>query len=112
MSRLLLAVLVAAVSAPAFAAERQPDLARGNQVFQYWCSNCHGSGNGKPGTVALAAKYKGERPALLEQRTDLPADLTKFFVRQGVSIMPFFRKTEISDAELDDLGAYLARNTK
>jgi len=25
--------------------------------------------------------------------------------------MPQFRKTEISDAELDALGAYLARNT-
>ena len=26
--------------------------------------------------------------------------------------MPFFRKTEISDADLDALAAYLARNNK
>jgi hypothetical protein len=29
-------------------------------------------------------------------------------VRTGVSVMPFFRKTEISDAELDALSKYLA----
>lgn len=38
--------------------------------------------------------------------------MTKTFVRQGVSVMLFFRKTEISDADLDALAAYLARNTK
>ena len=36
--------------------------------------------------------------------------MTKFFVRKGVSIMPFFRKTEVTDADLDALAAYLARN--
>jgi hypothetical protein len=30
-------------------------------------------------------------------------------VRYGVSVMPFFRRTEISDTELAALGAYLAR---
>jgi mono/diheme cytochrome c family protein len=81
----------------------------GQQLYQYWCWNCHGEGAGKPGTQALAAKYKGSRPAILDQRTDLTPALTKFFVRKGVSIMPFFRKTEISDAQLNTLAAYLAR---
>ena len=82
----------------------------GKQVYQYWCWNCHGEGAGKPGTAALTAKYKGSKPAILDQRTDLTPALTKLFVRKGVSIMPFFRKTEISDAQLDSLAAYLARN--
>ncbi len=30
------------------------------------------------------------------------------FVRTGVSVMPFFRKTEISDKDLGDLGNYLS----
>jgi mono/diheme cytochrome c family protein len=30
------------------------------------------------------------------------------FVRNGVKIMPPFRKTEISDKELSDIGAYLS----
>lgn len=76
----------------------------------YWCWNCHGEGVGKPGTQALLAKYKGSKPAILDQRIDLIPPVTKAFVRKGVSIMPFFRKTEVSDAQLDDIAAYLARN--
>ena len=49
---------------------------------------------------------------MLSERTDLTPAVTKIFVRKGVSIMPFFRKTEISDADLDAIGAYLARNNK
>lgn len=85
---------------------------RGKEVYQYWCWNCHGTGAGKPGTIALQAKYKGTRPADLEQRMDLIPAVTKAFVRNGISIMPRSRKTEISDADLDALAAYLARNTK
>jgi (+)-pinoresinol hydroxylase len=81
---------------------------RGKDVFDYWCAACHGSGPGKPGTSALQALYNGQKPALLEERVDLTPELTKSFVRAGVSIMPFFRKTEISDADLDALAAYLA----
>jgi (+)-pinoresinol hydroxylase len=80
----------------------------GKAVFDKWCAPCHGDGPGKPGTAALEALYKGVKPALLEERTDLVPDLTKAFVRTGVSIMPFFRKTEISDRELDALAEYLA----
>jgi mono/diheme cytochrome c family protein len=87
-------------------------LKKGQEVYQYWCWNCHGSGAGKPGTEALRAKYKDARPADLEQRTDLAPLVIKTSVRKGVSIMPIFRKTEISDADLDALAAYLARNTK
>jgi mono/diheme cytochrome c family protein len=81
---------------------------RGDEVYQYWCATCHGAGPGHPGTTALAATYKGDRPGVLEQRTDLTPQSVRFFVRNGVSIMPFFRKTEITDAELEALAAYLA----
>ena len=85
------------------------DVKRGREVFQYWCVACHGNGPMKPGTTALQAKYNGVRPAKLEDRTDLTPALTKYFVRTGVNVMPPFRKTEISDADLKALGAYLAR---
>jgi mono/diheme cytochrome c family protein len=58
------------------------------------------------------AKYQGTKPAVLLDRTDLPPDIVKHFVRHGISVMPQFRKTEITDAELDALAAYLSRNTK
>jgi (+)-pinoresinol hydroxylase len=83
-------------------------LTRGPEVYTYWCWNCHGEGPGKPGTVALAARYQGAVPALLTERTDLSPDLVKFYVRNGFSIMPHFRKTQISDAQLEALVTYLS----
>jgi len=85
---------------------------RGYVEYQKYCSACHGEGVGRPGTLALQAKYKGAEPALLEKRTDLTPELVKTFVRNGVSIMPFFCKTEISDTDLDAIAAYLTRNNK
>jgi (+)-pinoresinol hydroxylase len=108
-SAMLLVLIVAAACAvtarPAAAQDAAPD---GKVVFDKWCQPCHGAGPGMPGTAALQALYKGAKPAPLEERTDLVPQLTKTFVRTGVSIMPFFRKTEISDAELEALAAYLA----
>ena len=101
-----LASLVVALAGGAYAQES--DAARGKEVFQYWCAPCHAPGARHPGTQALDALYKGAKPAALEQRTDLLPELTRAFVRTGVSVMPPFRKTEISDADLQALAAYLA----
>ena len=112
MIRTKVAVVVCALVgtlALASLAPAQQGAPDGKAVFDKWCAPCHGDGPGKPGTMALQALYKGAKPALLEQRTDLVPQLTKTFVRTGVSVMPFFRKTEISDAELDALAAYLAQ---
>lgn len=48
-------------------------------------------------------------PAALEDRRDLTPESIRLFVRQGVAMMPFARKTEVSDADLDALIAYLIR---
>jgi mono/diheme cytochrome c family protein len=92
-------------------------LAHGKQVYDYWCLPCHGEGlglpgfNELPGTQQLRIKYRGTAISpLLTERTDLVPEFVKVIVRQGVSFMPQFRKTEISDADLDALAAYLARN--
>jgi mono/diheme cytochrome c family protein len=83
---------------------------KGKHLFSYWCSSCHGSGHDHPGTAALEKKYQGKSPGLLEERTDITPNLTRYYVRTGVTPMPFFRKTEISDSELDAIADYLARN--
>jgi mono/diheme cytochrome c family protein len=85
---------------------------QGKVVFEKWCAPCHAAGPGHPGTAALDALYKGQRPGALEQRTDLTPALVKQFVRKGVSVMPFFRKTEVSDADLDALGLYLSKKPR
>ncbi len=108
---LLVGVLVF-VSVVLAQAPTDAKLKRGQEVYKHWCWDCHGTGSGKPGTSALEAKYKGTRPADLEERSDLTPAVTKAFVRNGVSIMPIFRKTEISNTDLDALAAYLARNIK
>ena len=87
---------------------------RGNAQFQYMCAPCHGAGIGDdgramlPGTDALRIKYQGALPALLEERTDLTPELLKIYVRRGTWSMPGFRPTEITDAEIEDIAAYLA----
>jgi len=89
-----------------------PTLAHGSQVFEHWCLPCHGHGDQFPGTVALGVKYQGKLPGALQDRTDLAPDLVKAVVRTGVTVMPFFRKTEVSDPDLDALAAYLSEPKK
>jgi mono/diheme cytochrome c family protein len=111
MRRIRLLSLAATASWLACGPAVAQDLAlerRGSEVFQYWCAPCHAPGPRHPGTQALEALYKGAKPGALEERTDLTPELTAAFVRTGVSVMPPFRKTEISDGDLAALAAYLA----
>jgi (+)-pinoresinol hydroxylase len=98
------------VAVPALAAPDQDQIEKGHKVYDKWCFPCHGTGLGKPGTDALAAR--GQKPAVLEERTDLTGPAIKTFVRHGVLFMPMLRKTEVSDADLDAIVAYLTRNNK
>lgn len=106
----LIATAVVAALAAGGGARAAPASAQdpGKRVFDHWCAACHAPNARAPGTASLAVKYGAARPAALEQRTDLTPDTVRFFVRTGVSVMPSFRKTEITDAELDALGAYLS----
>lgn len=106
-----IAALSVGLGGSAFAADKAM-IEKGHQVYEKWCLPCHGAGDGKPGTIASAAHYKGSKPAVLDERTDLMPEMIKGFVRNGVYVMPRFRKTEITDAELDALTAYLTRNAK
>jgi mono/diheme cytochrome c family protein len=84
------------------------DVQTGAVVFRQWCADCHGPGR-LPGTSALQRKYQGAIPAALEQRRDMTDALIRSVVRGGMSFMPSFRKTEITDRELASLSTYLAR---
>jgi mono/diheme cytochrome c family protein len=101
-------VAVATIAAPRWGGAQEATAPRGQEVFAQWCAACHAPGPRHPGTQALEVLYKGAKPAPLEERTDLTPELTRAFVRTGVSVMPPFRKTEISDADLEALALYLA----
>jgi len=112
LAGIVLLVAAAAHAQDSAAAER------GDAKFQYACAPCHGAGAGDdgrkmlPGTDALRIKYKGQVPALLEERTDLSAKVLKVFVRRGSWSMPPFRPTELTDAEIEDIAAYLAKSSR
>ena len=104
-------MVVALVAAPAIAVAQQPptNVDKGRDVYQVLVRHLSWTRHRFPGTTALQAKYGGKVPALLDDRTDLTPAAVRFFVRRGVSIMPFFRKTEVSDADLDAIAAYFTR---
>ena len=108
MTRILLLAIVALLwSLPAAAQDSAPR--RAPEVYEKWCTPCHGAGDNKPGTISAAALYKGSKPAVLAERTDLTPAGIRSVVRKGMYIMPRFRKTEVSDAELETIVAFLAR---
>ena len=87
-----------------------PAAPSGEAVYTHWCAPCHAAGPGHPGTDSLQLKYGGKMPAVLIERTDLTPQVVSTFVRQGVLLMAPFRKTEITDAELAALAAFVAGN--
>lgn len=111
-AELKIAALAFFAVGPAFAQDAAvPQLKKGEAVYRHWCVACHGIGPGHPGTQALAfTRNDPAYPDALELRADLDPHAIEYFVRNGTSIMPFFRKTEVSDAELAAIVAWLTRN--
>jgi len=113
-----LASVVALLIFATASAQDKDQIERGDAKFQYMCAPCHGAGIGDdgrarlPGTDALRIKYGGSLPALLEERSDLTTDVLLVYLRRGSWSMPPFRPTEITDAEIADLAAYLADSSK
>jgi len=115
------------------------DLANGKRVFAVFCGGCHqplansdmvyarlggAGGAAKPpdppiGTFTLLQRYHGRVPEALAQRPNMTVTFVKRSVRFGVdspkkpdqlgSSMRPMSKFELSDKELDDVAAYLAR---
>jgi len=94
------------------AAAQDPASRRAADVYDKWCTPCHGAGDNKPGTISAAALYKGSKPAVLAERTDLTPAGIRSVVRTGMYIMPRFRKTEVSDSELEAIVAFLTRTSQ
>ena len=87
---------------------------RGRQLYDQNCSICHAQGVGMAGTESLrrsfAARGETERDPILANRTDLNGTVIRTFVRYGTKSMSYFRKTEVSDEDLDLIVEYLTRN--
>lgn len=106
-----IAVVLMMLSAPgtgcaAELSELTPLQAQGKVLFNKTCIWCHGPGVW--GTNRLAKRFDKEH-ALLENRTDLTAAGIHAVVRTGLGSMPPYRKTEVSDADIEAIAAYLTR---
>lgn len=108
----LLFVAAAAGAGAVFAAEEAALTAQeqqGKQLYDRTCIYCHGPGVW--GTNRLAKRLDKDH-ALLESRTDLSAAGIRAIVRSGVGSMPPLRKTELTDADVDAIAAYLTRKAR
>jgi len=106
----LLALTTALVSINVSADSNSNLIANGEQLFEQKCDYCHGRGLQKGGTIMLEKRYQGQVPATLQDRTNLTPALIRTFVRFTTRGMAPYRLTEISEADLDALIAYLTRN--
>lgn len=80
--------------------------AKGKQAYDHICIYCHAPGVW--GTNRLARRMDPKH-AVLENRTDLTAAGIRAVVRMGIGSMPPLRRTELSDADVDAIAAYLTR---
>ena len=77
----------------------------GKEVFDHYCTYCHGSGDG-PGTLQLR-RTRGTDKALLTERTDLTPQYIEFVVRHGLRSMPPFVPSDLTEAKLKALVGFL-----
>ena len=81
--------------------------APGKSLYNARCGMCHQ-------TIGMAVGILSRRPAdaskgLLEQREDLSAAFVTAAVRAGINNMPRISRAEVSDPELAQIAAYLAK---
>lgn len=93
---------LAALATPAAGGEMT-----GKEVFDHYCTYCHGSSDG-PGTMQLG-RTRGKDQALLTRRTNLSADYIEYVVRHGLKSMPPFVPSDLTEAKLKALVAFLAK---
>ena len=104
--------LCGAVAGVVIAAEEgalSPQEQEGKRLFNHTCVYCHGPGVW--GTNRLGKRMDKEH-ALLENRRDLSAGAIQAIVRNGIGSMPPLRKTELSDADVAAIAAYLTRKDR
>jgi cytochrome c5 len=86
-----------------------PQQQQGKRAYNRICVYCHSPGVW--GTNKLSKRFDKEH-AVLENRTDLSAATVQTVVRTGLGSMPPLRKSELSDADLAAVAAYLTRQAR
>ncbi len=106
---LALALSCAATVASAVEPALTPQQQQGKHLYDHICVYCHSPGVW--GTNRLSKRMDKEH-AVLENRTDLSAGAIQAIVRTGIGSMPPLRKSELSDADVSAIAAYLTRQNR
>jgi|KBSMisStandDraft_5_1062788.scaffolds.fasta_scaffold256907_2 cytochrome c5 len=107
-----LAILVLNLAASIGAADEPtltPQQQQGKRAYDHLCVYCHSPGVW--GTNRLAKRVDKEH-AVLESRTDLSTSAIQTIARTGIGSMPPLRKSELSEADLSAIAAYLTRQNR
>jgi mono/diheme cytochrome c family protein len=107
MKPIAFVLVFAAVFAGSMAVAAGADMT-GKEVFDHYCTYCHGSNDG-PGTMALK-RSRGKDQALLTERTNLKSEYIEYVVRHGLKAMPPFAPSDLTDTKLKAVAAYLAKS--
>jgi mono/diheme cytochrome c family protein len=86
----------------------------GAELFSNHCGYCHLAGGMGTNLLTKQRMMAGQPPetGLLVNRNDLTADYVKSVVRMGKVAMPRLTKVDVTDAELDAIATYLAKDKK
>jgi (+)-pinoresinol hydroxylase len=105
LSSALALVGVANAAEPSLTPQQQ----QGKRLYNHICVYCHSPGVW--GTNRLSKRMDKEH-AVLENRTDLSAGAIQTIVRTGIGSMPPLRKSELTDADVSAIAAYLTRQNR
>jgi len=83
-----------------------PNAQTPQRSYEDACAVCHD--NGGFGVRVLADRL-GPEKSLIHKSNDLDPDTIRAVVRGGMGAMPAMSKLEVSDAELDEIIAYLGK---
>ena len=78
----------------------------GKETYDLWCGICHDAGEGFAGTQMLALT-RAEGLSVMKDNDTLVGPYIELVVRKGLGMMPVFRKTEITDEQLEALIEYI-----
>ena len=87
---------------PALTAEQQ----QGKALFEATCNYCH---NARGWATERLKARNGEDRAVLVERTDLDPTYIRTVVRNGLVSMPAYTPTDLNEAQIRAIAAYLAR---
>lgn len=100
----VLAAVLAQAAEPTLTIEQQ----QGKVLFEATCVYCH---NPRGWATERLRTRLGEDRAVLADRTDLSRDYVRTVVRNGFMTMPAYTPTDLDEAQIKAIAAYLTRRT-